>query len=186
MLDSSSKSLLNAKLSQETERIAAMRFSISNVKGFLLKRIHPTNGQKPKETSGPDDRNYVKQVPEANVEKVANRADDIKRKFSRGGPLGRFVEDAELLVSIVKDYGAGKYREIPYLSMAAIVFTLLYVVNPLDLIPDVIPVIGQLDDAAVVTLCLVLVEQDLRNYKEWKTGHASNNGAQGPTSKEGA
>ena len=40
--------------------------------------------------------------------------------------------------------------------------------NPFDLVPDMLPVIGQLDDVAVMGACLILVEQDLHKYKDWK------------------
>jgi uncharacterized membrane protein YkvA (DUF1232 family) len=52
--------------------------------------------------------------------------------------------------------------------IASVVFTLIYVFNPFDLMPDVLPVIGQLDDVAVMGACLILVEQDLHKYKDWK------------------
>jgi uncharacterized membrane protein YkvA (DUF1232 family) len=71
-------------------------------------------------------------------------------------------------LAIVKDYIRGNYRKIPRWSVAAMVFTLLYVLNPFDIIPDFITLIGYIDDAAVVTGCLYLVEQDLKEYKEWK------------------
>jgi uncharacterized membrane protein YkvA (DUF1232 family) len=45
---------------------------------------------------------------------------------------------------------------------------LLYVLNPFDLVPDALPLLGLLDDAAVVSACLSLVEQDLRDYRDWK------------------
>ena len=39
--------------------------------------------------------------------------------------------------------------------------------SPIDLIPDYIIGIGQIDDAAVVGFCLYLLRKDLRKYKEW-------------------
>ena len=39
---------------------------------------------------------------------------------------------------------------VPILPKALLVLTLVYVVSPLDVIPDFIPVIGEMDDAAVV------------------------------------
>jgi uncharacterized membrane protein YkvA (DUF1232 family) len=123
-------------------------------------------------TSKKVDKAFVKEgakkITDEDVEQVVNKADAIKKKFGAGGPLARFIEDAQLLIAIVKDYWTGTYRQIPYASLAAIVFTLAYVLNPLDLIPDVLPVIGQVDDALVFGACLLLVEQDLHNYKKWK------------------
>jgi uncharacterized membrane protein YkvA (DUF1232 family) len=110
----------------------------------------------------------AKRITDEDVEEVVNKAEAIKKKFSLKGPLGRFIEDAQLLLSLVKDYWTGTYRRIPFMAIAAIVFTLLYVLNPWDFLPDFLPVIGQLDDAAVVTICLVLVEQELHTYKAWK------------------
>ena len=109
-------------------------------------------------------------VTQNDVEKVVNRSEELKRRFSAKGPLSRFIEDGKLLISIVKDYWAGTYRQIPYGAIASMVFSLIYVLNPFDIVPDMLPVIGQLDDVAVMGACLVLVEQDLHKYKEWKLG----------------
>jgi uncharacterized membrane protein YkvA (DUF1232 family) len=107
-------------------------------------------------------------VTDADVKKVVEESDSIRKKFEHVGPLGRYVEDVKLLIALVKDYWSGEYRAIPWWAISAIVFTLLYVISPIDLIPDFIPVIGYLDDAAVVSVCLMLVEQELQTYKKWK------------------
>ena len=41
-------------------------------------------------------------------------------------------------------------RRVPVLPKALLVLTLVYVVSPLDLIPDFVPVIGEMDDVVVV------------------------------------
>ena len=109
-------------------------------------------------------------VTEKDVEKVVNKSEEIKKKFSTKGPLSRFIEDGQLLIAIVKDYWSRAYRQVPYGVIASIVFTLIYVLNPFDLVPDMLPLIGQLDDVAVMGACLMLVEQDLHKYKDWKQG----------------
>jgi len=106
-------------------------------------------------------------VTEQDVEKVISRSEEIQRKFSAKGPLARFIEDGKLLIAIVKDYWSGSYRKVPYGVIASSVFTLLYVFNPFDLMPDMLPLIGQLDDVAVMGACLILIEQDLHKYKDW-------------------
>jgi uncharacterized membrane protein YkvA (DUF1232 family) len=119
---------------------------------------------------------YVKEgaqkVTEKDLEKVVNKSEEIRRKFSAKGPLARFIEDGQLLIAIVKDYWSGTYRQIPFGVIASIVFTLIYILNPFDLVPDVLPVLGQVDDAAVMGACLMLVEQDLQKYKVWKQAQA--------------
>jgi uncharacterized membrane protein YkvA (DUF1232 family) len=47
---------------------------------------------------------------------------------------------------------------------------LIYVFNPLDLVPDVLPFVGVLDDATVIGALLMLVERDLKKYRTWKEG----------------
>ena len=112
----------------------------------------------------------AQKVTEKDLEKVINKSEEIKKKFSAKGPLARFIEDGQLLIAIVKDYWSGAYRQVPYGAIASIVFTLIYVLNPFDLVPDMLPLIGQLDDVAVMGACLILVEQDLHKYKDWKQG----------------
>src|SRR3972149_6107742 len=109
-------------------------------------------------------------VTEKDVEKVINKSEEIQKKFSAKGPLARFIEDGQLLMSIVKDYWSRDYRQVPYGVIASIVFTLIYVLNPFDLVPDMLPLIGQLDDVAVLGACLILVGQDLHKDKDRKRG----------------
>ncbi len=47
-----------------------------------------------------------------------------------------------------------KHPEVPRAAKVAIVVALLWVLSPIDLIPEFIPVIGPLDDVVVVALCL--------------------------------
>lgn len=118
------------------------------------------------------DEEYVKEgaekVTPEDIETVVARSEDIKKQFSARGPLKRFVEDGKLLTALLKDWRAGKYRQALYGTIAAVAFGLLYVFNPFDIVPDVLPIIGALDDATVIGALLMLVERDLRKYRTWK------------------
>ena len=120
------------------------------------------------------DEEFIKEGAESvtpkDIETVDERSEDIKRKFSARGPLKRFVEDGKVLTALVKDWRTGKYRQALYGTIAAVVFGLIYVFNPLDIIPDVLPLIGAVDDAAVIGALLMLVERDLKKYRSWKEG----------------
>ena len=83
------------------------------------------------------------------------------------GVLTWLIEDLKLFVSLIRDYRSGAYKKFPFLSVAGIVFTLIYIISPVDLIPDYILGIGQIDDAAILGFCLYLLRKDVRKYKEW-------------------
>jgi uncharacterized membrane protein YkvA (DUF1232 family) len=115
---------------------------------------------------------YVKEGAEditaQDIEKVIDRSEDIEKQFEARGPLKRFIEDYRVLKALVKDYRGGSYRQALYGTIAAAVFALLYVFNPFDLVPDVLPFIGAVDDASVMMACLMLIERDLHKYRKWK------------------
>jgi len=87
--------------------------------------------------------------------------------------LYRLLVNFKLIIPLIKDYFTGRYRKIPLLSIIGILSTILYVVNPFDIIPDYLIGIGQIDDAAVLALCLFLLEKDLAEYRKWKTIESS-------------
>ncbi len=117
---------------------------------------------------------YVKEgaekVTPTDIETVVDKSEEIKKKFSSRGPLKRFVEDGKVLIALVKDWRTGAYRQVLYGTIAAVVFALIYVFNPFDIVPDVLPIIGAVDDATVVGACLILIERDLIKYRSWKEG----------------
>lgn len=125
----------------------------------------------------PIDETYLNQqarrITESDIRRVTDRADEIRSKFSRHNPLGRLLEDGHLMISIVRDYWRGHYRRIPRWALSAIVFALLYALDPLDIIPDLVPGIGYVDDVAVISMCLVMVERELRVYANWKNFRSS-------------
>ena len=90
------------------------------------------------------DEEFVKKgargITDDDIKKVTDKADEIKHKVVKSGPLQRFIGDVKLLVALVQDYRSGKYRKIPYWAITAIAFTLLYIIKQIDLIPDFIPI----------------------------------------------
>lgn len=107
-------------------------------------------------------------VHQRDLEGLLERQKAIEEKVRNSGRLRRFSTDVGLMFSLIRDYWRGRYRAIPWKSIAAIAGALIYVMNPLDLIPDLILGFGFLDDAGVVALCLKLVESDLHRYAAWK------------------
>ena len=107
-------------------------------------------------------------VTEADIQEVITRADDIQSMFSGHSPLGRFMNDMKIMISMIKDFWSKSYMEVPWWTISAVVTALLYALNPFDIVPDFIPFVGLLDDAAVISACLFLAEKDIKKYRNWK------------------
>jgi len=82
--------------------------------------------------------------------------------------LGSFFEEFKLLWQLLKDYKAGKYTGVPWKFIAAVGFAVFYLINPFDVIPDVIPFVGYVDDISVFGFVLAAFKSDIEAYKEWK------------------
>ena len=73
-----------------------------------------------------------------------------------------------IMISLIKHYVECKYTTVPYGTILAIMSALIYVLSPVDIIPDFIPFVGHLDDVAVIGLCLSMVKTDIEAYDEWR------------------
>ncbi|GGC68541.1 YkvA family protein [Marinobacter halophilus] len=113
-------------------------------------------------------RHEAENVRKDDLEDLLEHQKAVEAKVKGSGHLRRFTTDIRLMFSLIRDYWRGDYRDIPWKSIAAVAGALLYVLNPIDLIPDFIFMFGFLDDAGVVALCLKLVESDLHRYAAWK------------------
>jgi uncharacterized membrane protein YkvA (DUF1232 family) len=91
-----------------------------------------------------------------------------RKSIIRFGLMARIFQNLRLLIPLVKDYLKGTYRGVSVKSIAIFIVALAYIISPIDLIPDYILGLGQIDDAAILGLSLYFLEKDLMKYKEWK------------------
>ena len=83
--------------------------------------------------------------------------------------LGNLVEDLMTMTQMVSDCFRGIYEDLPRGTVIGICAALFYAFSPVDLILDIIPFAGYLDDAAVISLILELgLARDLMQYRDWK------------------
>jgi len=99
--------------------------------------------------------------------KTQKLVDEAIKKSSGIGPLIELGESLKLIFGLTRDYARGSYRDVRYRSIILIIIGLLYLVAPIDSIPDFIPIAGFIDDAAVLALVIKQVRSELDKYKTW-------------------
>ncbi|WP_077064895.1 YkvA family protein [Lagierella massiliensis] len=98
------------------------------------------------------------------------------RSMSKAEGIGEFDEikaDLGTVFSLVGDYLHGNYKKVSKTSLLLIIGSLLYLLNPMDLVPDFLLGVGFLDDLAVFTYMIKKIRQELDKYRTWKDGSKS-------------
>ena len=101
-----------------------------------------------------DDVAYVLTKLDGKVEGVGSATmEHVQRLLRQVGVLGR----------LLKDWWQDEYQ-VPWRVIAAATASLLYFINPFDLMPDYLPFVGFLDDIVVVKACIGLIQADIKDY----------------------
>lgn len=117
-----------------------------------------------------DDPDQVKSI----AEKAWEKAKELK------GPMGQVWEQFKTMIQLVRAWFAGEYKEVPTTSLIAMVAGLMYLLSPIDLIPDFIPVIGYLDDIFVLGVVFTQVAKDLKAFEMWQAAHRQETSTEQP------
>ncbi|HET6738278.1 MAG TPA: YkvA family protein [Kribbella sp.] len=82
-----------------------------------------------------------------------------RRKIARGEPVpvGNVFERAQALPRLLRDVRRGAYADLPKNRPFLWVLALVYLVSPIDILPDLLPIIGVTDDAGVFMWLLTSV-----------------------------
>lgn len=73
-------------------------------------------------------------------------------------------------IDLLASWHRGEYQGISRASLALLAGALLYLVMPLDLVPDIVPVSGLLDDAAVITAVINRLRGEFEQFRMWRQG----------------
>jgi uncharacterized membrane protein YkvA (DUF1232 family) len=82
--------------------------------------------------------------------------------------MQRTAQQTRLVLELLDDVRSGAYHELSWYSVPVAAAALLYAVSPADVIPDVIPWVGGIDDVVLVALAVRLLQRDLRAYCRFK------------------
>ena len=96
-------------------------------------------------------QSFQKNYTQDDVDKINSKINSYNK-----GPLAKIWDKILILWDIMKDPAAAK--GVKAVAIAA----LLYVVSPIDAIPDVIPVLGLTDDVGIVSLAIKLLMDEIK------------------------
>lgn len=105
---------------------------------------------------------------EKKIDEFLINVENLMKQIPAGSKFAPYIKDVRLLILLIRSYVAGEYKDIPITTIVAAVSALVYVLSPLDIIPDNLPVIGFADDAAVVAYLMKSIEKDLKKYEIWR------------------
>lgn len=100
----------------------------------------------------------VKEILTEALEKAKQKKKQIREMFS----------DIEDLSALIKSYLRGEYTKIPWRFIILALAAIIYFVNPMDLIPDIIPAMGFMDDATVVALVMNAMKDEISNFRKYQ------------------
>lgn len=116
---------------------------------------------------------------------------DAYKKASDKNDVGTLAHEAwetlQTMFRLIKASMSGEYTGVPGTTVAAAVAVLIYFLSPIDLIPDFIPVLGLLDDVALVAWFSTTLKGEMDKFHEWeltRPTEVATAGAYAPSDKE--
>ncbi len=98
--------------------------------------------------------------------KRTGRLSDSLGRVPKG--MHKVANQTSLVLELIDDFKDGTYREVPWHSVAIASAGVLYAVNPADLVPNFLPIVGLFDDMAVIAIATRWIEKDLVAYCRFK------------------
>lgn len=86
--------------------------------------------------------------------------------YLKKGGLAKVKADLLLLWAYLNDIIKGNYQDYSKGSLSLAIAAILYVVSPLDIIPDLLP-LGFLDDISIVTWAMSQLSTELEKYRRF-------------------
>ena len=94
-------------------------------------------------------------------------AEDLDRANEKASHLDDRMDDFKLLICMCRDSMSGRYN-ISKWNLSVLVGTIIYVLSPLDAVPDIVPILGWIDDVSIVGYAISKLAEEMRNYRYYR------------------
>jgi uncharacterized membrane protein YkvA (DUF1232 family) len=89
-------------------------------------------------------------------------------RVGRRGKLRGGVDEVFTLGRLARAWARGEYRHVSRGTVVMVLAALVYFLSPLDAILDGVPVLGLIDDAAVLAWVVSEVRAELDEFRAWE------------------
>jgi len=113
---------------------------------------------------------------------LAQARDMLDGRIAGSAALQKARSDIETFSALLRSWLSGEYRGVERSSVVMLAAALLYLITPLDAVPDFIPIGGLVDDAAVIAAVARRLRSELAAFRAWQAARrapaeAGKNGA---------
>jgi uncharacterized membrane protein YkvA (DUF1232 family) len=139
----------------------------------------PPGGQDPPVLARSDIVTIVRELSETlapdDVDRLLESEQQLRAQAreAAGAGLAAFGKQLDLSLDLLRDYVDGECSQIPYYTVSTVAAAILYSTSEIDLVPDFLPRVGQLDDAAVMAVAHELAAAGLERYRLWREATAA-------------
>lgn len=107
------------------------------------------------------------------VKNVIDNEAGAEKMVKKNGFLKQYWTDIKTSFALLKDWYLGNYKKIPFRMVAAITGAIIYMMSPIDIIPDCIPFGGLIDDALILAAVFGISRANLDEYIQWSARNAN-------------
>jgi uncharacterized membrane protein YkvA (DUF1232 family) len=122
--------------------------------------------------------------------RVKELLNDAYKKASDNKDVGTIAHDVwenlQTLFRLIKAAATGEYTGIPTSTIIGGIAVLLYFLTPIDFVPDFIPVIGLLDDVALLAWYMTSIKGEMDKFVAWEKGNQAQQAANNSFGAAGA
>jgi len=113
-------------------------------------------------------KKYASDKKNDNVSGLLTNVNEKKLQVSTNKSNFSFIEKIRTFSRLIKSYKSGEYKNFPLKSIVLIIAGLIYFLSPIDFIPDILPILGFSDDAAIVFWIFNSLESEIKKFLEWE------------------
>jgi uncharacterized membrane protein YkvA (DUF1232 family) len=99
--------------------------------------------------------------------KLEKAADKLNKKNVIDS-FGHHIDDLKTLVRMSKLWVSRKYTGVSQQAIMYTIVAVIYFVTPTDFVPDFLLGLGFVDDIAVLSWALSMIQDDLKEFKTWE------------------